>query len=201
MKSLRATALVSLCLVPCIGFAADFRGVFKAGLEGGGDSLVAFQTSNGGDSLKAGEGLSLGGGVSFVYWDNNVLETEVTINWKYNGIEATNGDLDFTRYPLELLEFYRFQHVRVGGGLTYHLNPSLEGGGVTSNVNVDYKDALGFIVQADWRITDTLNLGARFTALEYERADRGTVSSAYAQIHSGDTVGANSFGLIFTAAF
>jgi hypothetical protein len=83
-------------------------------------------------------------------------------------INASNGDIEFTRLPLEALVFYRFDRARLGGGVTYHLNPELEGSGVVSPLNVKFDDALGFVLQADFLVTDKMAIGLRYTSLNYE---------------------------------
>ena len=62
--------------------------------------------------------------------------------------------------------FYRFPKLRLGGGVTYHLNPDLSGSGVISGLDVSFNNALGTLLQADYRITDKMNLGARYTTLD-----------------------------------
>jgi hypothetical protein len=74
----------------------------------------------------------------------------------------------WTRFPLEALAFYRFEKVRLGGGLAYHINPRLKGSGVVGGLDVKFKDALGVVLQADWRITQAIAAGLRYTFLEYD---------------------------------
>ncbi|HZO02392.1 MAG TPA: hypothetical protein VFB93_14440 [Burkholderiales bacterium] len=148
--------------------AADIRPILKGGLDTGGDTLVSVTFVGGeSDKIKANEGFYLGGGMAIID-EPRSMEYHLTVAYKIGMVSADNGDIDWTRVPLEALAFYRFAKVRIGGGLTYHLNPELEGSGVASSVNVKFKNALGFLVQADWRITQGLALGLRYTFIEYE---------------------------------
>jgi Outer membrane protein beta-barrel domain len=148
--------------------AADFRPLIKAGFDLGGDTLVTAQFLDGSSKkIEANEGAYLGGGVAIINRAKD-WEYHLTLAYKYALIDADNGDVEWTRIPLEALAFYRFQRVRVGGGLAYHLSPELDGSGAASNVDVKFKDALGAIVQVDWRITEKIALGGRYTALKYE---------------------------------
>lgn len=148
--------------------ALDSSFAYKLGYDSGGDTLVTV-TFVGGDTenIKANRGLFFGGGVSMVN-ETKDIETEITLSYKFDDISASNGDITFSTWPLDALAFYRTPQVRVGGGVTYHLNPDLSGSGVASGLNVNFKDSLGFIVQADWRISEKVNLGLRYTALDYE---------------------------------
>jgi len=148
--------------------AADFRPLIKAGFDVGGDTMVtAVFTDGDTEKIRANEGFYLGGGIAIIDAERS-MEYHVTLAYKFALIDADNGDIEWTRFPLEALAFYRFPRVRVGGGLTYHINPRLEGSGVVGGLDVKFKHALGAVLQADWRITHTIALGARYTILEYD---------------------------------
>lgn len=119
------------------------------------------------DSIKANEGAYLGGGVA-IFSDAKDWEYHITLAYKFTMIDAENGDIEFTRMPLEALAFYRWQRVRAGGGLAYHINPKIEGSGVAGGLDIKFKNALGAIVQVDWLITENVALGGRYTLLEYD---------------------------------
>jgi hypothetical protein len=159
--------------------AMDVRPTGKLGFDFGGDTLVtAVFTSGETESIKSNEGLYLGGGVSILS-DSKQVETEVTLSYKFSFIDAQNGSIDWTRWPLDALVFYRAANVRVGGGVTYHLNPKLDGSGVVGGLNVTFKDSLGFVLGLDWRLGENGYLGIRYTAIDYdvESGGFGTVAS------------------------
>jgi hypothetical protein len=97
---------------------------------------------------------------------------------------ASNADLSFLRFPLELLAFYRNDdwHFRVGGGPVLHMGNSLTGSGDLSDLDVEMKTALGGVVQADFVFEDWF-VGMRYTALSYR------VSGV------DDAIAANSLGV------
>lgn len=168
--------------------ASDSSFHFKVGYDTGGDTLITAIFAGGDtENIKANRGLFFGGGVSLVN-DTKDLEAEISLSYKFDTITASNGDITWSRLPIDGLVFYRFPSVRLGGGLTYHLNPQLDGSGAAGGLNVDFKNAFGFIVQADWRITDKLNLGLRYTLLEYETSVGGI------------TADSNGIGLVFSGS-
>jgi len=167
-KAVRRLALMVVAVVPVASLAADVRPVFRAGYDTGGDTIVTAIFTNGSTkSIKANEGLYLGGGASWLS-DSKDIETELTANVKYTSITAGNGDITWTRIPLEGLVFYRAPKFRVGGGLTYHLSPKLSGSGVAGGLNVNVDDALGVVLQGDWLITQKMSVGLRYTNLSYK---------------------------------
>ena len=148
--------------------AADIRPLIKAGFDLAGDTMVTVTFTNGDtQKVRANEGFYLGGGAAILD-EARHLEYHVTLAYKFAVIDADNGDIEWTRIPLEALVFYRFPRARVGGGLTYHINPKLEGSGVVGGLDVEFKNALGLVLQADWLITRNIALGGRFTFLEYD---------------------------------
>jgi Outer membrane protein beta-barrel domain len=159
-------------------FAFDSKLAYKLGYDGGGEALVTVTFASGEtDNIKSNRGLFFGGGVSIVN-DAKDLETEITLSYKFDSITASNGDVTFSRLPLDGLVFYRTPSVRVGGGVTYHLNPDLSGSGVAGGLNVNFKNSLGLVAQVDWRLSDNVNLGLRYTKLDYDvEGSSGSVKS------------------------
>ena len=171
--------------------AAEIRPMFKGAADFGGDTLITVQFSDGSsESIKANELLSLGGGVSIVN-DAGDIETELTLSYKFRMVTATNGDVTFSRWPLDALVFYRLPELRLGGGLTYHLGPELSGSGFAGGLNVKFDDALGLLLQADYRVTPKINLGVRYTSLDYKLRINGVSATAKS----------NGVGIVFSASF
>ena len=159
--------------------AAEVRPLIKAGIDLGGETIVTANFVDGESrTIRGNEGAYFGGGMAIISAAKD-WEYHLTLAYKFSLIDADNGDIEWTRVPLEALAFYRFARVRVGGGLAYHINPRLEGSGVVGGLDIRFKDALGAIVQVDWRITETVALGGRYTMLEYDAKEpaRGSAKS------------------------
>lgn len=165
--------------------AVETHGVFNFGVDSGGDALTTVVFTDGHTSnVKAGEGIYFGGGVGLRAPEKK-WAAEFSLAWKRGQINATNGNIYWTRYPLEALAFYvPIEKFRIGGGLTYHLNPKLKASGAGAGyvTNTDYKDALGFVLQGDYLASTQLSVGLRFTSIDYKP-------------ESGNTVSGNSVGL------
>lgn len=184
-RSIQALALAAV--VPATSQAAEVRPIFKAGADFGGDTLFTATFASGEtSSIDANEGLHVAGGASIGTGIEN-LEVEASIGIKYTAINATNGDVTWTRYPVEALVFYRFPQFRLGGGPTYHLNPKLKGSGVAGGLNVNIDDAVGVVLQADWLITPKIALGGRYTILDYKA--------------NGVSIKSSGFGISFAIGF
>jgi hypothetical protein len=168
--------------------AMEVRPLLKAGYDTGGDTLVTVVFTNGDrQDIKSSQGLFFGGGMSIVN-AAGTLESELALTYKIDLIHASNGDVTWSRWPIDALVFYRWPQVRLGGGLTYHVSPSLSGSGVASNINLDFKDSLGYIIQGDWRITPRMNLGLRYSSVDYKT-------------NTGPKVNAAGVGLVYSISF
>jgi opacity protein-like surface antigen len=163
--------------------AAEVRPLIKGGFDFGGDTIVTAVFVGGEtESIKANEGFYVGGGVSIIN-EARTIEAEISIAYKASFIRADNGDIDWTRVPVEGLVFYRMPKFRLGGGLTLHLNPKLDGSGVVGGLNIKFDDALGLVLQADYLFTDKLGVGLRYTNIKYEA--KGAITGSA----KGDGVG------------
>lgn len=169
--------------------------MLKVGYDFGGETLATVTFTDGStQSIKANQGFYLGGGASILLTNPKDIEVEVALSYKEDSITAANGEVKFTRIPLDALVFYRFpEHFRVGGGLTYHLNPKLSTSGVVGNINVNFDDALGWVLQAEYLLpprssrTPKMTVGARFTMIDYET--------------NGATAKSNGVGITFSIGF
>jgi hypothetical protein len=187
----RLKVLTFLAAMSALGAqAAEIRPLIKAGFDVGGDTMVSVVFTNGDtEKVRANEGFYLGAGATILDEARN-MEYHVTLAYKFALVDADNGDIEWSRIPLEALVFYRFPRARVGGGLTYHINPKLEGSGVVGGLDIEFKNALGLVLQADWLITRKIALGGRFTFLEYDAEGAFTGSAK-----------SNGVGLTFSINF
>lgn len=189
---LRALSLGSVLLSLAAADAAgattlQLGGGLGADFNAGADTMLELEFDDGDtQEIKAGNGLSLfaSGGALFFDEQQHRLETALSLGLKMSTMQpATNADLTFLRFPLELLGFYRNDewHFRVGGGPVLHVGNSLTGSGDLSDLDVEMNTALGGVVQADF-VFDSWFVGVRYTALSY-RVDGAE-----------DSVAANSLG-------
>ena len=179
-------ALLASVAAPALSRAAETRPVLVAGYDAGGDSIQPVTFSDGKtDSIRANEGLYLGGGAS-VLNDARNLEFLGSLSVKYQRIHASNADITWIRFPLDALLFYRRQSFRLGGGLTYVIHPELKGSGDASSIDTRFGNALGAVLQADY-LMGPVALGLRATIVDYKSG--------------GSTVNGNGVGVSFGFTF
>ncbi len=170
-----------------LALASSFRsmaaGAFvEAGAHLGGDTLVEVSFTDGStESLKAGQLISLAVG-----WHTELSETlssRISLGYKFDSITAQNGDIEFTRVPLELLLLTQNGSWLVGGGVTYHMSPKFTADAATIGLlgTAKLDDALGFVLAADYNTHGIFDrewyIGARITVVDYEN-NLGSVSGS-----------------------
>jgi hypothetical protein len=185
--ALALITIVSIHAAPA-GAQSRLRGVVRLGLEHGGDRVLQFKYEDGSSpNVTAGGGLLLtaGGTVGLLTRGAHSVDAQLNLGLKYRTIPAaTNQEMNWLRFPLEALLFYRApQGFRFGGGATVHLRNVMKASGDVLNDRVEFENNPGFLVQAEY-VRRNVAFDLRYTVLEYEVARGGAGS-----------VGASSIGV------
>lgn len=176
----------------------NFRFGMQFGLTGGGDTLASASFSNGStESIKAGGLLHVAAGVVWTPRDIP-FGGQLMMGYHVDSINADNGDLRFSRYPIEFLALYTGAYpVRLGAGLRYVTSPHLkvDVGGV-ANTQVDYQDTVGVIAEVGYQLTPKFWMALRGTFEDYKvsKVNGSTVVST-------GTISGNSVGLYLGVVF
>lgn len=139
----------------------------QTGLHFGGDKLASVTFYDGTtETIHAGGLIYFSGG--FISEINENFELRAAIGIKFDTITASNGELDFTRYPINAMVFKKGELLNVGIGATYHLSPTYQTkGSITDNTTYDFDNALGLIAELDYSFTEKFYLGVKATAIDY----------------------------------
>lgn len=170
MKLQKATFCTLALLLAGTAQARDSSLLFQFGLDLGGDELIKVPFTNGDTkTIDAGGMLYAALGTTFQTAPESQpnLETQLSVGFKFDSADAKNGDVTWRRIPIEALEFYTTPQWRFGGGLTYHLNPTVDGSGVASNISADFDNALGVILEVDYITAGKTYVGGRVTLIDY----------------------------------
>lgn len=162
------------------------------GFEGGGDDIASFTYQNGKKAtLKAGSGILVTGGISVANPISNFeLSTRANFGFKVMGLTATNAELDFFRWILEVSEFYTIPDSRfqVGAGLAYHISNKLKGKKDAAYVDGKLDPSLGFSVGVEYFLQRDKDLPLRVKS--------ALIGLRYTiQSYSPGELSANNFGL------
>jgi len=163
--------------------AVDFQ--IELGLHDGGDELASVSfTSGSTESINAGGFLSFSVGLVF---DHGDYASRFKYGIKNDSIDATNGSIDWDRNVADALLMYKVNNdIQIGAGITHHSNVELSGTGVVSG-SVQFDNALGFLLEADYFWDTKSYIGLSFTSIDYKT--------------NNTTVDGNSIGIVVGGIF
>ncbi len=171
--------VIAVSLVMMISQNANAFKVTKAlglGLDFGGDKLVDVTYTDGSKSdIEAGRGVILNAGLVFDLsrTQPHTFETQLTFGWKFTSTkQASNGEISFYRWPVEIMSFYRNteKRFRVGLGLTYQFGIEVKGTKEAALASAMFKPATGWIVESGYFVSseENLFLSVRHTSISYQ---------------------------------
>lgn len=179
----------ALCICSLSNSAFAVGWVVNLGLHEGGEEVAYINYADGSQSkMMAGGLFQVTTGV--VAGFKRRWSTELSAGLKLNRLLAAGQSIKFQRTIAELLLFRNInQDIRLGGGLSYHMNGKVSGDVGNLNLASDgYEDTLGFILQvgAKWK---RFTFDVRYTNLSYTSVEQTDFT------RDGSSVSAN-FGIL-----
>jgi hypothetical protein len=175
-KILSCAALGAALLAPAFAHAASddsgLHPVVGVFLTGGGSKTVTVQYTNGDDyTMRAGQLFQLYGGVEYRVPDSGVA-VQVNVGYHFDSAGGSNGDVRFTRYPVEAIALYQLApQWRLGVGVRDATSAKLHGSGAANGIDANFNASLGAIVQAEWLPTPRWGVQLRYVHETYKLKD------------------------------
>lgn len=192
---LKKISLITLFALNTFLVSDELKPILQIGYDFGGTTLATIEQDGyydaGVDKIHAGDGLRLEMGAVV---DSPALELQFLVGYKFDNESASNGDVTWDTIPFTALGMFKSRQWKMGGGLTYHLNPSLEGSftGYDQNGNYfhdeaddEYEDAIGAVIEMDYRATNNFSIGVRGTFIEYKLKKDNSMTA------NGNSIGVN----------
>ena len=164
-------------MVPETSQAKNFDLDLRVQMGFGGDTVASVSYSDGSDSdLKLGTAFNISAGGITEIWKSgeSSIDIEALAGWSTwsTGPENTDDRLSFSRFPFEILGFYKYQinemiKIRAGGGAVYSIAGGIKGSGSLDNIDIDIENNTGWTAEAGL-IYEIYNFGIKYTGIEYE---------------------------------
>ena len=154
------------------GDPGHFGFVLEAAGEFGGDNLVEVFYRNGDrQNIKAGQGLTVGGGIHYRPVSIPV-DFAATVGYKFVRTASYNTDLGVDRVVFKITGTLPLpNHFWVTAGPVWHTGVKLNGDGYVEDV--DFDDAVGGMVGFGWRW-----FGVSYTNIKYRGPFAGSVDAS-----------------------
>jgi hypothetical protein len=175
MRLKKFIALAALAAVSSIAYAQEaapqqgLHWIVGADAGGGGDTLVTVPYTDGtSQAIKSGNGIQIKGG--FTYALNPSLTLLGTLGYEFETTRANNGDVTFSRWPVEALGLWKLsEKVRLGGGLRIATNAKLSGSGVASSLGTtSFQGQMGVVLQGEYLFTAKDAITLRVLSEKYD---------------------------------
>lgn len=156
--------IVSVILLTLVS-TAQAELYLELSFENGGDTLI---------STTSGSDVHAGGGVNYVLGVQNEVgengeSVSLSLGYMIQRIYASNGKAEITTLTIDAIYSIPVDRHRFGAGASYHIGPTykddIDG---LSPLKIDFDDALGLALQYSYTLSNGLQLGARFTNMDYE---------------------------------
>ena len=183
------------------------------GLSFGGETLATFGAKNGSDSeLKSGGFWSFGAGMRLFFPNNKNLITDVTLGYKFDSLDASNGDkASMSRFVLNLIPYYVNGKHLFGVGPTLHFNTTYEdnfaanffGFDYQTTTEIDFGSNIGLVLDYGHRGRGEVVTGIKVTLISYsiESASISGLGAVDAPQADFDDLDGNSAELYMSYAF
>jgi len=205
---LKKISLVTLLIMGSLSASDTLKPILQMGYDWGGTTLRVIEHDNlyyGREinKIRAGEGLSFEAGAALSNDDSN-MELQFLIGYKFDSDSAGNGDVTWDVIPFTALAMFKSDRWKIGGGITYHLNPKLSGSfdGYDNNNNYfndrvdnEYDNAIGGVAQIQYRATNAFSVGVKATFIEYD------LIKSLPGVEEAKTVDGDSIGIVFNYTF
>ena len=197
---LNKISLLTFLTLVSLNASNSLKPILQMGYDLGGTTLATVEHDDYYNSsinkVRAGQGLGFDVGAVV---DSPNLELQFLVGYRFDNENASNGDVRWDVIPFTALAMFKSNRWKFGGGLTYHLNPALDGSFkgydekgdyFHDKVDDEYENALGSIVQMQYRLTNNFSMGLKGTFIEYKLKKDNTITA------KGNSIGFN-FSYIF----
>ncbi len=102
------------------------------------------------------------------------LQGRISLGYKVDDINASNGSFKFSRFPLEFLLMDQNSNWLLGGGLAYHLSPKFtaDASSIGLSRTDTFDNALGYVLAFDYNSKGHFEhdwyVGGRVTIIDYK---------------------------------
>lgn len=158
---------------------APVRFLVGMGLSGGGDKLASAKYTDGSTiSLHGGGLIYFTGGLDYRVTPEFSLQG--TVNFHVDQAAGKNGDIQFRRFPVELIGYYQFDPKwRAGAGVRYTISPELSSSGVVSGMDVSFDNSVGAIIEGEYFVNPKMGIKLRYVKETLKSKGYGDVDGSH----------------------
>jgi hypothetical protein len=156
----------------------QLRFTMGAGLTFGGDKLATAVYTNGAEiDIRAGSMVALNAGADFRITPE--VSLQATVGFHVDDATASNGDMRFQRFPIELLAYYNVSpQWRIGGGVRYVSNAKLTSSGAAYIGDLSFEDTVSGVLEGEYAMSNSIGIKVRYVQEQFENKYNGRKTDA-----------------------
>ncbi len=186
MKKILLASIISLAFTASVAAqtpveSKPFRLVASIGLAVGGDTLATTHYTDGSSvNIPAGTGLVASGGLEYNLTDEFAIQGTLGYHGRFTP-EASNGSASFSRYPIELLAYYKSSDQwRFGAGMRFINNPKVEASGAARGLSKEFENSAAAVIEAEYVLSKNSGIKMRIANDSYkEKYSKTTYSGTH----------------------
>jgi hypothetical protein len=180
---------------------SEFHFLLSGGLTAGGDNMATVQYTNGDKaSLHAGGLVNFGLGV---LWQSGDMPVAVsgTVNYQVDRANGSNGDVRFSRVPVEILAYYTgVEKWRMGGGVRRIGSPKFTYDVSSTKWSTSFDASTGIVLEAGYNVSENGWLNFRLVSERFKPKSY-TSGSVTVPLSGAEKVDGSHFGINFLYQF
>ncbi len=168
MSSLNAASAQA----PLVAEVSPLRFTIGMGITGGGDQLATTVFTDGTEQeVRAGGLVAFVGGVD--YRIGKHFSVQGNVGFHVDNSTATNGDVHFRRFPVELLGYVNVtEQWRIGGGVRFVNAVKLSSSGAAGDTDYNFDNTVGAVLETEYLFSDRVGMKIRAVSEKYKVKDR-----------------------------
>lgn len=137
------------------------------GFTVGGDKMVTAEFTDGSDqTIHAGGLVAFTGGIEYRF--NPRFSLQGNVGFHVDNSTASNGDVHFRRYPVELIGYFHASPKwRMGGGVRHVTNVRLKSSGAIGGYDVQFDDTTGVLAEVEYMFSPNAGVKMRVARETY----------------------------------
>ncbi len=157
---------------PLVAEVSPLRFTIGMGITGGGDQLATTVFTDGTEQeIRAGGLVAFVGGVDYRIGQH--FSVQGNVGFHVDNSTATNGDVNFRRFPVELLGYVNVSEKwRIGGGVRFVNAVKLSSSGAAGDTDYDFDNTVGAVLETEYMFSERVGMKIRAVSEKYKVSNR-----------------------------
>ena len=176
--------------------------ILNAGWTFGGDTVDSARYTNGDSTSVKGGGLLQFGLGGLYQFESSPISLLLSANYHFHNVTASNGNMTFSRFPIEFLGYYTgIERFRIGGGVRFVNSAEVSKKINGSTEKTTFDNTTGYVVEVGYHIGQPVWFNVRYVSEKYQGNTYTSPSGATISLVGTKPLNGSHIGAGFTFVF